>query len=357
MKLKEAIGHLAGIAPSRSANPVLTHIWLGGRDGELVGRASNGEVDLTIRLESELDMPEPRLVPVEGFHRFISGLADPHIEFDAEQHVLAVRSGSARAQFHTADPADFPAALDPDKEDARFKTMASQLRAALAVRYAASSEDYRAIFRGVQFEKYETGLRAVASDGFRLAVYDTPDRDGEREQAWVVPRKALDLMAKLLPDGDELIEVAFGRGHMHLTWDGVRFVAALMEGQFPEYERVVPADYPNYYEVVRSDLIAALKRMTPLVDRQTARVDLEFDSRAVRITAEGDYGRAQDQVLLEESHGEPITAIYNLHYMLEALQHLETEENDVVTIQLSGAATPSLVKGQTSWAIVVPLRV
>ncbi|WP_287417674.1 DNA polymerase III subunit beta [Oceanithermus sp.] len=355
MKFAQAVSLLAGLVPARASNPALGHIHLDTKDGVLVGRASNGEVDLEIRTtEAALELdPGGVLVPPAGFARFVASLKEPALGYDPETRELVISGGAASARFRTGPADDFPEMRAFGGEVPRVRIPAGELRRALSVRFASSAEDYRAIFRGVQFEFREKGFRTAASDGFRLAVYDFPESEGKVERLFVIARKSLDVLSKLLPGDESSVEVAVQGPQVQFVWEGVRLVLTAMEGQFPDYERVVPKEITHTIEAPRDDLLAALKRLAPLTDPNTARVDVRFEDGAATLTAEGDYGKANDRVELLAVQGKPVLQAYNLHYLQEALQHVDT---DRATLELSGPVTPAVIRGGSTWSIVVPLR-
>ena len=290
--LSDQLSLLERIVPSRSANPLYTYLGLYAEEGALILFGTNGEVDLEVRLPAEAQSLPRELV---------------------------------KALTH--------------------------------VRYAASNEEYRAIFRGVQLEFSPQGFRAVASDGYRLALYDLPLPQGFQAKA-VVPARSVDEMVRVLKgaDGAEA-DLALGEGVLALALEGgsgVRMALRLMEGEFPDYQRVIPQEFALRVQVEGEALREAVRRVSVLSDRQNHRVDLLLEEGRILLSAEGDYGKGQEEVPAQVE-GPGMAVAYNARYLLEALAPV----GDRAHLGISGPTSPSLIwgDGEGYRAVVVPLRV
>ncbi|KIX84432.1 DNA polymerase III subunit beta [Thermus filiformis] len=385
--LAEALALLERVIPSRSSNPLLTYLSLAlpaaipdGKGGALVLTGTNGEVDLRLFV-----LPSGRepvlgsghvLIPAAPLAQVVRNLPGEEVLLEVEGE-LSLASASFQTRFAVADPEGFPEPLFPEP---RLRLKAQDLLRALThVRYAASNEEYRAIFRGIQLEFSEGGLRAVASDGYRLAVYDLKGAPVlERSAKLVVPARSVDEVVRVLkavasPGDSDEVDLGFAEGTLGLSLApkerplGVRMAVRLMEGEFPDYERVIPKEYVLEAEVEADTLRESLKRVSVLADRQNHRVDLFFESASplgearegrLTLSAEGDYGKGREELPVRAS-GVAMTVSFNARYLLDALGPLEGP----VRLRLSGAQTPAVVSGGGEGepdgylAVVVPLRV
>ncbi|GGM92679.1 DNA polymerase III subunit beta [Thermus composti] len=364
-QLSEVLPLLERVVPSRSANPLYTHLGLSLSPKGLVLFGSNGEVDLEVRLEAEVQDEGRFLVPAQPFFQLVRSLPGEVVELSLGRE-LELASGAFRTRLALAPEEGYPELLfpEPGSPSEAYPLLAplgaeDLLKAFTHVRYAASNEEYRAIFRGVQLEFSEARLRAVASDGYRLALYDL-ERPQPFAKKAVVPARSVDEIVRVLKGldpGD--VELALGPATLGLVVPfagGVlRMAVKLMEGEFPDYERVIPKEFPLRATLEVEPFREALKRVSVLADRQNHRVDLLFQEGKVLLSAEGDYGKGQEElpVALE---GSPLAVAYNARYLLEALSPLSGQ----AVLYLSGAASPSLVRpleGEGYQAVVVPLRV
>jgi len=362
---KETIGKVLSLAkaviPGRANNPLLTYLRLEGKEGDLVLRAASGETDLEVRLPLEGGVEfAPILVPGLPFALTVGNAPGDTVEFALESGTITVAAGKWRASLGIASPEGFPE-WPSVEADVGVKLEAQTLSRALSqVRYAVGKEDYRSIFRGVQLELYTDGFRTVASDGYRIAMQDVGSTEGQPVRKAVLPSWVVDDLILFLREAEEggevslaltkgLIEVAFVT-----PWGEVRACLRLMEGEFPDYWRVIPKEFPLKAVLDGRSFREALERVSVLADKQNHRVDLLLEEGWTILTAQGDYGEGREEVpaVLE---GPSMSLAYSARYLLEALQRVSGK----VVLHISGQVTPTLIEPAEGGyrAVVVPLRV
>ncbi|ADR35468.1 DNA polymerase III, beta subunit [Oceanithermus profundus DSM 14977] len=350
----EALGMLERIIPGRASNPALTHLRFEVAEGGLRLQGSNGELDLELVVPAEVEGEAVRLVPGQLIGQVVRNLPGELVELGLEEGQLTIESGSFATRLTTADPAEFPPLAFEAETVARLP--ARELGRALArVRYAASGEDYRAIFRGVQLELHPTRLRSVASDGFRLALYDL-ELALDAERKFVVPARSVDEIVRVLERTEGEVALGLLGGHLTLAAEGFRMAAALMEGEFPDYERVIPPEFALEAEIDATALKDSLKRVKVLADRNNHRVDLVFEDGRLEVVAEGDYGRGVERLEVDARGEAQMVLAYNAEYLEGALGPIAGKAR----LRFSGAASPSVIQDAEDGgylAVVVPLRV
>ncbi|WP_293181290.1 DNA polymerase III subunit beta [Oceanithermus sp.] len=379
-ELKRALGRLARVVPNRANELARLHVALTPSDGALVLAASDGESDLELTVAAEAKAGPTRLVPAALFQQVAGAIAADTVSLTVVGDVMKVAAGGFKTEIYLMEegeelPRDF---TGEHLLTAPAGEIASVLKPVI---YAVSNEQYRAIFRGAQLEVYPDRLRAVATDGFRLAIMDrdlpegarvtipqpededtedTEDADAPaapRESlAFVVPKRSLIELLRNLPEDGDPVELRFRRGRLVVASERMRFSTSLLEGVYPDYERPIPNEYVATAEVRVEPLREALRRTLVLADAANARVDLTFEEGRVRLASAGDYGRGEEVVELVAYRGEPITVVLNGHYLDEALQPLE----GAARLDISGPQSPILIEGPFDpgyRAVVVPMRV
>jgi DNA polymerase-3 subunit beta len=362
--LAERIALLERVIPSRSSNPLLTYLGLAAEKDALVLFGSNGEVDLEVRLPAQLEGEGRYLIPSQPFFQLVRSLPGETVELSLGSE-LALASGRFTTRLALAPMEGYPELLFPDLEGGegaftqRAQFLAEELQRALSqVRYAASNEEYRAIFRGVQLEFSDRGFRAVASDGYRLALFDL-ERPQPFTKKAVVPARSVDELVRVLRSAEGEVVLALGPGTLGLAVrqeeGALRMAVRLMEGEFPDYERVIPKEFPLKAALDVEPFREALKRVSVLADKQNHRVDLFLEEGRALLSAEGDYGKGQEEVFVSPE-GAPMSLAYNARYLLEALAPLSGRAE----LGFSGPTSPTLVRPLEEGgyqAVVVPLRV
>lgn len=365
--LAEGLSILERIIPSRSSNPILTYLPIELSDTGLTLRGTNGEVDIEVRLPAEIQGSGQVLVPAQTFSQIVRSAPGELVELifgqgsegakstgaSATGERLELHSGAFNTQLSTTSPDGYPELSfgNPGSE----KIAASRLAQAITrVRYAASTEEYRAIFRGVQLEMSPNGLRSVASDGYRLARYDLPLQLQTRKL--VIPARSADEIVRVFKDAGGEVAFAVGEGTLTLVGEAVRMAVKLMEGEFPDYARAIPQSFVLEATLSAEALRESLKRVAVLSDRNYHRVNLLFNDGKLDIDAEGDYGRGKEELSIDSSGESQLMVAYNAQYLIEALAPIE----GAVRIRLSGPTSPSVVQAveDTGYlAVVGSLRV
>jgi DNA polymerase-3 subunit beta len=361
--LKRALELLERVVPARPANLLYTHIGLRvGEEEGLLLYASDGETDLEVRLKEAEVRGEGwqvgALLPAKPLFALAEGLPEGEVRLRKSGERVGVLVRQFRAEVAAASPEGFPTLTLPPGPP--FSQRAQVERRAFLglvdrVRYALGRDDYRAIFKGLLLEFGPEVLRAVASDGYRLAMAELPLPSGVQGRP-LIPQRGVDRILRILGGAEgESLEVHLGDKAIGFSIEGealgIRLSQSLMEGQYPDYARIVPAAWTARAKVATKSLEEALKRIEVLADRQTRRVDLSLREGEIRLEASGDYGRGEET--LAASVEGALDLSVNARYLLEALPASEE-----VFLEFSGKETPLLVRNPEGdyRAIFTPLR-
>lgn len=351
--LAEALGSLERIVPSRSSNAALTHLKVDGGERGLHLSGTNLEIDLEVFVPAEVANPETFVAPAHLFSQIVRALPGELVELTLDGGELSVASGGANFRLQTGDLGAYPAIAFPEGGDVRLDAR-ELARSITSVRYAAATEEFRAIFRGVQLELLPARSRVVATDGFRLAYRDFPAAAGEARKL-VIPARNADELVRVLRDGEA--QLAIGPGSLSLLGERVRLNAKLMDGELPDYERVIPSDSGVKIELEAASLRESVARVAVVADKSTNnKVEFIVAGGRLQLVAESDYGRAQDVLEVEQAGREPaITVGFKAKQLTDALGPVEGP----VSIGL-GLAAPAVFRSSADpgyLAIVNPMRV
>lgn len=223
------------------------------------------------------------------------------------------------------------------------------------VMHAAADADYQSSFRHVRLHAPHGFLRAVATDGFRLAYRES---NVATDLDVLIPKVALPTILKMLPQDQDLVIVKNDVA-VSISWDGGVIRSALPETTWPDYERVIPSDFIATLAIDAGLLRDTLSRVLPLVDKSAnARADIDLsESGRLVITAENDIGSTQQSITMDESTRlermiEPVMAAYNLTFLMDALKEL----SGTIRVRWSGNISPTLIDAGERQRLIVPLR-
>ncbi|TVR92351.1 MAG: DNA polymerase III subunit beta [Trueperaceae bacterium] len=351
--LTEALGHVERIIPSRSSNPGLSLLRIAFTEGRLVLSGSNLDLDVRAVVEADVRGEGEVAVPASVLGMVVRALPADDVTFDVGDAELEVASGTFATKLQLVPAENAPVLEFPDAFEGEIEGI-DLAKALDHVRYAAAVADYQAVFRGVRLELHDGRTRAVATDGFRLASYHAASSTG-LDADLLIPGRSVDELVKLLGPGPARLAL---RGNQLTVANGAFTVnAKLMEGAFPDYERVIPAQFPVKVTLSADALADAVARVAVMADKSANhRVDIFIKDGVLQITAEGSYGRAQEAIdVLQEGSEAEIALAYNAKYLADAVSPIDGD----LQLQLSGTTTPSVATdlGDPAYlAMVVPLR-
>jgi DNA polymerase III subunit beta len=351
--LAETLGHVERIVPSRSSNPGLSLVRIDLEEGVMVVSGSNLDLDIRARVPADVRGEGSVAVPAAVFSQIVRALPADETELRFGETELEITSGGFGTKLQVVAARNAPSLVFPD-EFAGEIVAAAFAEALEHVRYAAAVADYQAVFRGVRLELHDGRTRAVATDGFRLASYHAEHTTG-LDADLLVPARSVDEVVKLLDGG--VASLALQGSQFTVANGGYTVNVKLMDGTFPDYERVIPKDFPVSITIGAQALADAVTRVAVMADKSANhRVDMYVKDGVLRITAEGSYGRAQEAIeVAQEGSESEISLAYNAKYLADAVGPVSGD----LRLRFSGATTPSVVADVNDpayLAMVVPLR-
>jgi DNA polymerase III subunit beta len=351
-QLAHALGNIERIVPSRSSNPNLSLVKLELAEGVLTLSGSNLDIDIQAAIAVDTQDQGRWALPAQVFSQVVRALPGELVELSFDTAELELQSGSYATKLQLVD-ASLPDLTFSQSYAGSFA--GDKLAAALShVRYAAAVAEYQAIFRGVRLEFDDRHVRAVATDGFRLAYYHLDEASG-LDGNIVLPARSVDELTKVLDESEVKLELHDTQ--LSLATGPYKLNLKLMEGTFPDYQRVIPAEFPVSVVASAKELLEGVQRVALMADRTANnRVDLFVRGGTVQLVAEGAYGRSQEALsVAQEGSESEIALAYNADYLLNALRPIGGD----VRFSFSGPTSPSVLSSlqdPSYLAMVVPLR-
>ena len=254
---------------------------------------------------------------------------------------MTVQSGKSRFNLQTLAAEDFPTVSQPESYLATFSLPQKTLKHLIAmVHFSMAQQDIRYYLNGLLLVVDGKQVIAVATDGHRLA-YCAVDADGlagvdgavdgaangaGQRQEVIVPRKSILELQRLLGDGDEPVTIDLAANQVRFTFGNVELISKLVEGKFPDYQRVIPSGYTKSFAIGRDDWLRALQRVAILTTDKFKGVRFVLSEDAVRISStNADQEDAQDEIEIAFPHGS-LDIGFNVSYLLDVLNNLKTEQ-------------------------------
>jgi len=333
-----------GVVERRQTMPILANVLLVAKDGELLITATDLEVELVASAQIELEAGGEITVPGRKLLDICRALADgADVSVALGGDKLAVRSGRSKFSLTTLPAAEFPTVEDISGSEAVAVPQATLVKLLEKTHFSMAQQDVRYYLNGLLIETGRKHLRAVATDGHRLALCEVELDSGDAsERQVIVPRKGvLELQRLLSGEGD--VELELGGNHIRVQLQGIRFTSKLIDGRFPEYERVIPEQADNELVADREQFKAALQRTAILSNEKYRGIRLIIRQNAVVLQAHNPEQEEAEEELEVSYEGDDIEIGFNVNYLLDALGAIESEQ-----------VTLSIVDGNSSCLLREP---
>lgn len=346
LQLNDAFALAAAVAPVKSPRPILQQVLLHGEGDRVTLFATDLEMSARVVLDGvKVDKPGRICLPAKETTALLRELADPTVTLATKEQRCTITSGGGSFVLLGDDPEQFPQAQDLAVQDRVFALRIPAGRLLEMIRqtgFAAAREESRYAIHGVLFDLRDDVLRLVATDGRRLALayqhLDRTDVEGKPAAGIVVPLRALQSLARSIPEGStDLVQIRFGATQVGFDFGGVQLLSRLLDCRFPDYEAVIPRAADTTIELNREMLASSLRKVAILCAGDLRMVRFQFQPGGLELSAEGQSGRG-DVTMDAEVSGAGGAITFNPDFVLDALKVCELE---TIRVDMSDDSTPA----------------
>jgi len=354
----EPLQQIGGVVERRQTLPILANILVNASNDLLTITATDLEVEMKTKVavscDSELDFTLHARKLIDICRALPDGAG---IEINVEGERTTIRSGKSRFTLGTLPAQDYPV-IEPSASSHRFSITERILKRLIEkTHFAMAQQDVRYYLNGMLLEIVGGIIKTVATDGHRLAL---SERDCNLESSIdvqvIVPRKAILELSRLLSDSDEQVDVDISSNHIRLSMKETVFTSKLIDGKFPDYQRVVPSNCTKEVIAQKDDLRQALQRTSILSNEKYRGIRFQFSSGVLELLAHNpEQEEAQEEIEINYD-GEELVIGFNVGYLIEVLSVLESDQ---VRMSLSDADSSCLiqdVKTDSSRYVIMPMR-
>ncbi|MDE1148863.1 MAG: DNA polymerase III subunit beta [Azospirillaceae bacterium] len=365
--LLRSLGHVQSVVERRNTIPILSNVLLKAENGELALTATDMDLEIVESVPADIARPGSATAPAHTLYDIARKLPDgSQVELDFTADTLTLRSGRSQFRLGALPVEDFPAMSGGDTGHG-FSLSAADLKMLVdRTKFAISTEETRYYLNGIYLHasKAKNGtaelpvLRAVATDGHRLARVEMPLPEGASGiPGVIIPRKTVLEVRKLLDEAADRIEVQLSDTKVRFAFDSIVLTSKLIDGTFPDYERVIPTGNDKVMEVNAGQFAAAVDRVATISTEKSRAVKLSLDRGILTLSASSpEAGSATEEI--EVSYDNTALEIgFNSRYLLDITQQIE---GDGVRFTLADAGSPTVVRDVADGSalyVLMPMRV
>lgn len=350
---------LTGVVERRQTLPVLSNVLAIVRKESLELVGTDLEVEMDIRLsgvdvqrEGEATIPARKLADI--VRSFGEGVG---VSFETEGDRTIIRSGRSRFLLSTLPASDFPR-NEGGVADIQFDVERSVLKNLIdRVAFAMAQQDVRFFLNGMLLEAGKRHLRTVATDGHRLAMVTAPvELDSADRRAVIVPRKGVQEISRLLEGEEDSARIRIGKSYLSLSIGSFALTTKLVDGQYPDYEKVIPRTMTRSLVADKGQFRMALGRVAILSNEKYRGVRLKIESDQVTLEAHNPEREEAEEVIPADYTGTPVEIGFNVGYLQDVLGALEGQQVRLNFSDSNGSALLESTETDEAVYVVMPMR-
>lgn len=353
---------VSGIVEKRHTLPILSNVLLEKRADKLTLLATDIEIQITTSIENATgDGDGAVTVGARKLQDILRSLPDTaEVSLVLDEKRLQVRAGKSRFSLQTLPAEDFPRMSLSDAELKRFTVTQKQFRHLLAqTQFSMAAQDVRYYLNGLLLLVDGNELRAVATDGHRLAYASMPlegDATAPRQEL-ILPRKTVLELSRLLSDSEEPLVIELAPNQIRFQFGHINLVSKLIDGKFPDYERVIPATLKNVVLLNRAALLQSMVRAAILTNEKFRGVRLVLMPGSMKIiAANAEQEEAQEEIEVDYK-GDAIDVGFNVGYLLDVLNNSPVESVEWGFNDANSSALLTIPGNERFKYVVMPMRI
>ena len=368
--LLSPLAHVQSVVERRNTIPVLANVLIRAEKGRLSLTATDMDLDIVESVDADVSTKGAVTASARTIYDIVRKLpegsevelARPAGRDGAEGERMTVKSGRSSFALATLPVEEFPA-LSGDKLSHEFSLPAAELRSLIdRTRFAISTEETRYYLNGIYLHATKNNdvpvLRAVATDGHRLARVEMPLPEGAAGMPGViVPRKAVNELRKLIEETGEAVTIALSDTKIRFGFGSIALTSKLIDGTFPDYERVIPTNNDKLMEVHCKGFAAAVDRVATISTEKSKAVKLAIQPGMLTVSANSpDSGNATEEIEVGYT-STPVEIGFNARYLLDIAEQIAGEH---AQFAMADAASPTLVRDvadASALYVLMPMRV
>ncbi len=362
--LMRALNHVQSAVEKRTTIPILSNVLIKAEDGILSLSTTDMDLEINEAVAANVDKPGATTAPAGTLFDIVKKLPEDSavvLELDPSGNQMTVKAGRSNFRLACLPVADFPE-IGQGQLPASFSIPAKELRNLIdRTKFAMSAEETRYYLNGIYLHAAENNgvavLRAVATDGHRLARFEMPLPEGAATMPGIIiPRKTVGELRKLVEEAGDSIKVSLSETKIRFQFDHIVLTSKLIDGTFPDYQRVIPKGNDKIVEVNPKAFSRAIDRVSTISDGKSRAVKIALNGKTMTLSANSpESGSATED--LEVNGNDNMEIGFNARYLLDITQQIE---GDGCRLTLADSASPTIIEDSSDASalyVLMPLRV
>jgi len=363
--LLKGLSHVQSVVERRTTIPILSNVLLSAEAGRLSLSATDMDLEIIERVPGQIERDGRTTVPAHMLYDIVRKLregAQVEIEARGERNAMVLRSGRSTFTLQCLPPEDYPLMASGELSH-NFALPAGELRTLIdRTRFAISTEETRYYLNGIYLHATKNDevpvIRAVATDGHRLARVEMVLPEGAAGiPGVIIPRKTVIELRKLVEEGEDEAQIALSETKIRFIVGEATLTSKLIDGTFPDYDRVIPSNNDKVLEVDCKTFAEAVDRVSTISTEKSRAVKLTIENGGLKVSATSLENGTAEEELEVRYHDTPLEIGFNSRYLLDIAEQIDGEG---AQFAMSDAGSPTIVRDsadRSALYVLMPMRV
>ena len=366
--LLKALSHIHGIVEVRHTLPILSNIIITANDNHLSLSSTNLDIFCSDNLEAQVSQNGSTSVSASTFYEIVKRLpsgSEVQASLSDEDSTLIIKCGRSKFNLTTISPDDFPK-ISHDDLNLQFVLSAAELKRMIdKTKFAISNEETRYYLNGVFLHQTQKNsidiLRAVATDGHRLAQYDIPLPQGAKDMnGIIIPKKMIQELRRVLDDATGDINIELNENKIKFSFNSMEIISKVIDGTFPDYTKVIPQSNDKVISTNNDELKKAIDRVSAVAineDTKSKAIKLIIESNKISLSVDStSRGSAIEEIDLDYSK-EKVEIGFNSRYLIDICNEID---GDKINLKFLDSTSPAIILDETDenlFFVLMPMRI
>ena len=366
--LLKALSHIHGIVEVRHTLPILSNIILEAKDDKLILSSTNLDIYCSDKIKAEVLQSGEVSVSAVTFFEIIKRLpsgSEVLMKIEEGENEIRLTCGRSKFNLSTLKTDDFPIISDSDLSTNFVLSADELIRIIDKTKFAVSNEETRYYLNGIFLHKAERNsiqfLRAVATDGHRLAQYDIPLPQGAEDiTGIIIPKKTIYELRKVLDDANGDVSVSLNENKIKFSFNDLKDVSKVIDGTFPDYTKVIPQKNDKNFKTNNSDLKNAIDRVSAVAANEESKskaIKFCIENNSLSLSVESQSKGSANEMIDVNYSGDKVDIGFNSKYIIDICNEVDGDE---ISISLSDSISPAIILDKTDenlFFVLMPMRI
>ena len=366
--LLKALSHIHGIVEVRHTLPILSNIILKAKDNELTLSSTNLDIYCADKIKAEVSTAGEISVAAVTFFEIVKRLpsgSEVVMTMEEGENEIILKCGRSKFNLSTLKTDDFPIISDNDLSTNFVLSADELIRIIDKTKFAVSNEETRYYLNGIFLHKADRNsiqfLRAVATDGHRLAQYDIPLPQGAEEiTGIIIPKKTIFELRKVLDDANGDVSISLNENKIKFTFNDLKIISKVIDGTFPDYTKVIPQNNNKNFKTNNNELKNAIDRVSAVAANEESKskaIKLSLEDNKLNLSVESQSKGSANEIIDISYDGDKVDIGFNSKYIIDICNEVDGEEVD---ISLLDSVSPAIILDKTDenlFFVLMPMRI